>query len=91
MHIDLTKATTAEGNKQRKQTKMTTTANSTNILPLTEAEIEIKNNEYRAFMIARLQAVRDAETAQRKASGKAHLEREEAARKLGGIRDWSKQ
>jgi hypothetical protein len=58
---------------------------------LTEAETEIKNNEYRAFMIARLQAVRDAETAQRKASGKAHLEREEAARKLGGSRDWSKQ
>ena len=58
---------------------------------LTEAETEIKNNEYRAFMIAQLQAVRDAETAQRKASAKAHLEREEAARKLGGSRDWSKQ
>ena len=58
---------------------------------LTEAEIEIKNNEYRAWMIAQLQSVRDAETAQRKASAKAHLARELAASKLEGSRDWATQ
>ena len=39
---------------------------------------EIKNNEARAFAIAQIQLVMDAEKARRAAAAKAHLESEKA-------------
>ena len=50
-----------------------------------------ENNEARQFAIAQIQAVMDAENAKRAASIKAHSEKEAAAAKMEGGRDWSKQ
>ena len=49
----------------------------------------MKNNEARAFAIAQIKAVMDAEKESRSASRKAHAEKEAAAALLTGSRDWS--
>ena len=55
----------------------------------TNNETEMKNNEARAFAMAQIGAVMDAEKESRSASRKAHAEREAAAALLAGSRDWS--
>ena len=55
----------------------------------TNSETEMKNNEARAFAIAQIKSVMDAEKESRSASRKAHAEKEAAAALLTGSRDWS--
>ncbi|MDA1277441.1 MAG: hypothetical protein O2960_25860 [Verrucomicrobia bacterium] len=54
-----------------------------------QTPLEIQHAEYKQFVIAQLQSIRDAESAERSADRKEHAKKEAAAALLEGGRDWS--